>query len=1409
MRHKKGLIFICLLICFLSVASVYASDVNETIATSENQLIEDNIESLAVENQNINRVNDGNTLLQSKTDNLLEDGDSTNDNIIIDGNGSKSGRRSITGNNVTLKNYQFVNLRISGDFTPGALSWSGNNGKLINCTFDSNYGSPGALLVTGTNLTIINCTFKNNHLNAIQFGGAIVWRGANGTIINSTFIGTQSGNEGGAIYWSAKNGKIINCTFSKNHAWRGGAIQFGNYYGNCNNTQVLNSTFVGNSDSQGGGAMYIGSSGVRVDGCKFMENGGTYGILHGGTITNSIFYKNTAISSDSQTSVMISSNSFENCVFINNSAKKLCHAIVSATNIVNCIFLNNIAKNGCAKIVSATNLNYNWFGNTYEDYNMIPVENSKLKNWLFLNATHERLMLVGDSMHIPFVFKLWNGTDILDYDSSKLYPFELNLSSTNGEINKITSFVGEDILYHASGPGIGTITAEFFDKKLTVNLTCKNPTEITVSDSITIYVDQFMNFTGDVFFAILNPAEAGALDYSIDNETILTLNNTGFKGINEGNANILIEFKETDDYAPANASVPVTVIRYDTRIAANNTINIDFGESSIIGAILTPNIGNLVYDIDDRNVATVDENGFISTANAGTTIITVKFEGDRKYKPSNKTIALTVNKIDSSILINDNFVFNYGNSATVSTTVNGIKGINAFVLNHPEAIVNFKNNRITVTNLNVGNYTLSVTTIPDGNHKAVATTANITVNKIDSSIVIPEIKFDYGSSTSVRPVVIGVAGITDVSVINHPEANIIVKNNMIEISNLAIGTYTLTATTIPDSNHNAVTTTAKITVNKPDSSIKFTKEITFDFGSSDSTTVILNGATGFTNVKVINHPEAIVNINNDMISVSGLDEGTYTLTVTSIPDSNHNAVTRTTKVTVLKYDSSIRFENDLVFDYGGSASTNVILNGASGITNVKVINHPEAVISIKNNVITVSGLNAGSYTLTATTIPNNIYHAVTGTAKIQVNKIDSSIKFTKDLVFDYGGSHFNSFILNGVIGMDISVINHPNADCYFNGESIGLNDLDAGNYKFSITTFPDDNYNPITITAPFKVNKLNSKLTVKKTKGYTVSSTLKAIVKDVYGASIDEGVVKFAIGGKTYNVKVHNGVAKINIKLSKAKAYSYKATFVSDNFYSKTSTSKLVVKQSLAKISLNKVTCISGDYFRLKAIVKNSAGKKFDEGSVKFSINGKTYKINVYNGVATKKLKLSKVKTYTYKATFSSKYYKSKVGTSKVVIKKQPVYTVKIGKYSIKVSYKDYKKIKKAQNTGRFNKKYDTGKTINYKVYTDKKITKTKKKLYSYGTYTTYYIPNPDALIAPSGYMYTGKLFTVEDGIEKVYMIYKKTFYKKVLVKTPRAKVYITIEATPWHGAIAKLYHLKEVYDGSYYYYLGNQKSVF
>ena len=75
MKFKKSLIFICLIICLFSVASVCASNVNETVAVSESQ----SDELLNIENQDVNDVNvaESEILTASSDDEVIATDDSS------------------------------------------------------------------------------------------------------------------------------------------------------------------------------------------------------------------------------------------------------------------------------------------------------------------------------------------------------------------------------------------------------------------------------------------------------------------------------------------------------------------------------------------------------------------------------------------------------------------------------------------------------------------------------------------------------------------------------------------------------------------------------------------------------------------------------------------------------------------------------------------------------------------------------------------------------------------------------------------------------------------------------------------------------------------------------------------------------------------------------------------------------------------------------------------------------------------------------------------------------------------------------------------------------------------------------------------------------------------------------------
>lgn len=416
----------------------------------------------------------------------------------------------------------------------------------------------------------------------------------------------------------------------------------------------------------------------------------------------------------------------------------------------------------------------------------------------------------------------------------------------------------------------------------------------------------------------------------------------------------------------------------------------------------------------------------------------------------------------------------------------------------------------------------------------------------------------------------------------------------------------------------------------------------------------------------------------------------------------------------------------------------------------------------------------------------------------------SENKFKVKVIDIYSGSLLKNMLVQ------IQVKNNENVwkySGYTNSKGIREFSLNLNNGEYDVNVKVND----VSVTKTIKISKGSAKISTSNinadNKHYT---TLKAKITDKNGKSINGGKVEFVIDGDSYKVNVNKGIATKKVMLTDVGIYDCEVIFLNDNFISNPSTSKVIVKKYNVKVSAKKSTAICGDCNVLKAIVKDCNGKSVNEGSVKFKINGNEYKVNVINGIAKKKIKLPKIKTYIYTAKFSSKYFTSKSIKSKAIVLKVPI--IKIGKYSIQLSVKDYKKIKRAENKGHFIKNYYTGKKISYKIYKTKTVTLTKKKLLAHSWYSNgniHSVSYNSANYAPAGYTYVGAKVIQHGSDIKEYQVYKKITKKKVFVGSKKAKVYISIESTKWSGATASLYHLRLVEDGSYYYFLGNAKSIF
>lgn len=277
-----------------------------------------------------------------------------------------------------------------------------------------------------------------------------------------------------------------------------------------------------------------------------------------------------------------------------------------------------------------------------------------------------------------------------------------------------------------------------------------------------------------------------------------------------------------------------------------------------------------------------------------------------------------------------------------------------------------------------------------------------------------------------------------------------------------------------------------------------------------------------------------------------------------------------------------------------------------------------------------------------------------------------------------------------------------------NGTISFIPSLDAGEYRMKIYT-ADNRYEASTVTRDITIEDDKEKIKIKvkdidlyysTTYGYIVS------LADEYGDPVDDvDELKVVYSDGEEEIGEFDGYG--DYLFSMDKIANRKATFyLTDSSYrANPVTINVKISKSPVKISTKTYYSNTKQTAVLKATVKDSDGEPIREGRVQFKINGKTYNVKVAKGVAVKKIKLTKAKTYAYSAAYleNGHYKKSKISKNKVYVyscsKKTRTFSIKGFKFTL--TQGQYNKLINAKNTG---------KKLIYKVKTNKKIKQTIKK---------------------------------------------------------------------------------------------------
>ena len=360
MKYGKTILFLMIAVFLFSIATVNATEVNDTSIASDHILSIESTQENTFEDDGINEILADNPKTFTQLDKDMDESGDTfeimydytfnnesdcveviieksnfiinGNNHTLDGNG-QFGIFTIMGNNVTINNLVFVN----GNVTRG-----------------------GAIYATGQ-LTLNNVTFINN--NAV-IGGAIYSKGQM-ALDNAIFINNNASN-GGAI---AQYGMILNCNnfcFVDNSAERGSSI-----YSNNATLNVCNS-FVTSRMSGKFGQIYASRSTVNIDNSEFINISSVYASAlyfqySESSIINSRFINLTAEKSAGAIVILGSGNSYiKGCEFNNTKSFKNAGAIlvdygyeVYAASIIDSVFDNASSMIGGAYVQLGGNLTLN------------------------------------------------------------------------------------------------------------------------------------------------------------------------------------------------------------------------------------------------------------------------------------------------------------------------------------------------------------------------------------------------------------------------------------------------------------------------------------------------------------------------------------------------------------------------------------------------------------------------------------------------------------------------------------------------------------------------------------------------------------------------------------------------------------------------------------------------------------------------------------------------------------------------------------------------------------------------------------------------------------------------------------------------------------------------------------------
>ena len=834
-------------------------------------------------------------------------------------------------------------------------------------------------------------------------------------------------------------------------------------------------------------------------------------------------------------------------------------------------------------------------------------------------ATIKLSPMVNGTITISFNGKIetidFNGSGSLVYDLGLLEFGEHNITVTyNGNNN----FNGT------------TVTKTFFVDKINTGIKL-------VVGNVNVDETAVINVT-------LTPGINGTVKVVVNGQTYNVVIKNGIgtlevKWLKAGKYDVSAYFTGQNYYKDSFASASFSVNKLNPVLSINAS-SINCGEDVIIN--VSSSVSSieveLVIRLDNSNYYRYDsfyiygqESRKISDLPAGSYLVQFIAPEDTKNNRAQTTVRFTVSKLASSVAVDVKDIV-VGEDAVIGVSVPGIvSGVVNVTVNgrsYNVAIVDGKGVLI-ISNLAAGNYNVNVNYAGDNKYLPSSNSANFTVSKVSSSVIV-----DVGDIVVGEDAVIGVSvpdivsGVVNVTV-NGRSYNVAIVDGkgVLTISNLAAGDYDVNVNYAGDNKYVASSNSTKFTISKLASSVLVNvKDIVV--GEDAVVNVVLpDDANGNVTITVNGkNYVAVVKYGVASVTISDLAKGNYNVSVKYSGDNKYLPGENTTQFSVAKV-SDYNVTVDIVDIIEGENATVTVVVPDDGTGEVIItIDGKEYKGSVDNGVakVVIPDLKEGTYKVVTFYTGDNKYDSMIVNGTITVNKNTKTTLTMDDVVKYFKGAQNLTAKLVDAVGNPIA-----NATVYFtvNGKVYAKTTDKNGTASMGIGLVP----NEYKVNAVFNGTKDYDKATANAT--VTVKNTVlgndttlyfcngtKYVAKflDSNGKALANTTVKFNINGVFYTrVTDENGTASLTIKLD-PKSYvitAYNPATGEERANNITVMPTLITKDLSMKFQ---------DGSKFNVTILDGQGKPLANQNVTFNVNGVFYnKVSGADGVASLNINLN------------------------------------------------------------------------------------------------------------------------------------------------------------------------------------------